>query len=82
MARQIRKPPQGAKLPDSADMKAWREEFEAMGPEEHLAKLKSLGLDEEELEEFKEMEEGGVPVEEEMLKEEEKEKTKKKIPKK
>ncbi len=67
--RKLRKPPEGARLPDSADMKAWREEFDEMKTDDHLAKLKALGLDEEDLEEFKEMEEKGVPLEQEILQE-------------
>jgi len=66
MARKLSKPPEGVKLPESADMVAWREEFEQMSKEEHLAKLRALGLDDEELEEFKEMEEG-APLEDELL---------------
>jgi len=66
MARALRKPPEGKKLPDSADMAAWRKEFEEMDLDTHLNKLKSLGLTEDELEEFKEMEEG-APLEEEIM---------------
>jgi len=64
--RKLRKPPEGAKMPETADMKAWKEEFDQMDTDEHVAKLKALGLDEEELEEFKEMEEG-APLEEELM---------------
>jgi len=67
MARNLRKPPEGAKLPETADMKAWREEFDEMDTATHLAKLKEMGLDDEELEEFKEMKEAGVPLEEEIM---------------
>ena len=66
--RKLNKPPEGAHLPLSADMKAWQEEFDSMKQEDHLKKLAELGLDEEELEEFKEMEQG-VPLEEELLQE-------------
>jgi hypothetical protein len=80
--RKPQKPPEGAKLPESAEMKAWREEFEGLKTEDHIKKLAALGLDEEELEEFKEME-SGVPVDEEIMTEPVKEKkTKKKIKKK
>lgn len=66
MIKPSRKPPEGKKLPDTPDMKAWREEFDAMTKEEHLAKLKALGLDDEELAEFEEMEKG-IPLEEEIV---------------
>ena len=52
----------------TADMKAWLEEFGEMKTDDHLAKLKSLGLDDDDLEEFKEMEEG-APLEEEIMQE-------------
>jgi hypothetical protein len=64
--RKLNKPPEGAKKPMTADMKAWLEEFGEMKTDDHLAKLKSLGLDDDDLEEFKEMEEG-IPLEEELL---------------
>jgi hypothetical protein len=48
------KPPEGAKLPDTPDMVAWRKEFEEMDIDTHLKKLKELGLDDEDLEDFKE----------------------------
>ena len=35
-------------------MKAWREEFSKLSPDEHGEKLRSLGLDEEDIEEFNE----------------------------
>ena len=85
MARKLNKPPAGAKMPEGADMVAWKKEFEEMGTDEHLLKLKALGLDDEELEEFKEMEEG-APLEDEIMSEgplgKEEEPTKKKIVKK
>ena len=64
--RKLKKPEEGAKMPETADMIAWKEEFDAMGTEEHLAKLKALGLDDEELKEFLEMEEG-APLEDEIM---------------
>jgi hypothetical protein len=76
MAKKLNKPPEGASLPESADMRAWREEFEQMGEEEHLKKLAELGLSEDELEEFKEMEKG-VPIEDELLSSVEEDKPKK-----
>jgi hypothetical protein len=86
--RKIKKPADGAKMPETADMKAWKEEFDQIDTEEHVAKLKALGLDDEDLEEFKEMEEG-APLEDELMsegpmgKEEEPAKTiKKKVKKK
>jgi len=67
MARQLKKPEEGKRLPDSADMVAWRKEFEEMDINAHKARLKSLGLDDEEIAEFEEMEKEGVPLEEELL---------------
>ncbi|MDD3084160.1 MAG: hypothetical protein PHP82_03995 [Candidatus ainarchaeum sp.] len=66
MNKLLKKPVEGRKLPDTPDMKAWREEFEAMSKEEHLAKLKALGLDDNELAEFEEMEEKGIPIEDKL----------------
>jgi hypothetical protein len=70
MMRKLNKPPEGAKMRDTPDMQAWRKEFEQMKPEEHLAKMKELGLDEEDLDEFKEMQ-SGKGLEEELLEEKE-----------
>ncbi len=64
--RKPQKPPEGARLKETADMVAWRKEFEEMKTEDHLAKMKELGLDEEDLEEFKEMQ-SGKPIESELL---------------
>lgn len=82
MMRKPQKPPEGAKKAETADMAAWRREFEKMKTEDHLEKLASLGLDDEDLEEFKEME-SGVPIEKEILSGEElAEENPKKAPKK
>jgi len=54
-------------MKETADMLIWKKEFEKMKTEDHLSKLKELGLDEEDLEEFKGMEAGEVSVEEELL---------------
>jgi len=67
MMRKPVKPPEGAKMRETADMVAWRKEFEKMKTEEHLSKLKELGLDDEDMEEFKEMEQGGKSIEQEIL---------------
>lgn len=64
--RKPQKPPEGARLKETADMVAWRKEFEQMKTEDHLAKMKELGLDEDDLEEFKEMQ-SGKPLESELL---------------
>jgi len=64
--RKLNKPPQGAKMKETADMIVWRKEFERMKTEDHLAKMKELGLDEEDLDEFKEMQ-GGKSLENELL---------------
>jgi hypothetical protein len=66
MARNLKKPKEGERLPDSPDMIAWKKEFEEMKEEDHLRKLAELGLSEDELEEFKEMEKG-IPIEDELL---------------
>lgn len=58
MMRKLSKPPEGTKMKETADMIAWRKEFERMKTEDHLAKMKELGLDEEDLDEFKEMQKG------------------------
>lgn len=64
--RKPKKPAEGERLPETPDMIAWKKEFEEMDLEAHKAKLKSLGLDDEELAEFEEMESGEVPIEEEL----------------
>jgi len=66
MMRKPQKPPEGARMKDTPDMVAWRKEFESMKPEEHLAKMKELGLDEDDLEEFKEIQ-SGKDLESELL---------------
>ena len=64
--RKLKKPEDGKKMPESADMVAWKKEFDEMKTDDHLAKLKALGLDDDEIEEFKEMEEG-APIEDELM---------------
>ena len=53
---------EGKPLPDTQDMKIWREEFDEMSLEEHHNKLKALGLSDEDVKEFdedlKELDEG------------------------
>jgi hypothetical protein len=66
MARKLRKPKEGEHLPDTPDMAAWRKEFEQMKEEDHLRALKELGLSDDDLKEFREMEHG-VPPEEELM---------------
>jgi hypothetical protein len=44
----------GRPLPETPDMKIWREEFDEMGLEEHHNKLKALGLSDEDIKEFDE----------------------------
>jgi hypothetical protein len=46
--RKLKKPAEGAQIKESANMKAWREEFDQIDLAEHKAKLKALGLDDEE----------------------------------
>ena len=66
MMRKPQKPPEGARMKETADMVMWRKEFEKMKTEEHLKKLAALGLDDEDIAEFKEMEKG-VSLENEIL---------------
>jgi len=67
MLRKPQKPPDGAKLKETAGMLAWRKEFEKMKTDEHLKKLSELGLDDEDLEEFKELKSGKKSLEDEIL---------------
>jgi hypothetical protein len=80
MKKILKKPKSGERMPDTPDMVAWRKEFEEIDLDTHKKMLKSLGLDDEELEEFEEMEKEGIPLERELLNEETE--TKKKIVKK
>ena len=54
---------EGKPLPETADMKTWREEFNEMKLEDHDKILKNLGLDEEDIEEFNEAEKSGKKLE-------------------
>ncbi len=67
MARNLKKPVEGKKLADTPDMVAWRQEFEEMDLAAHKARLKQLGLDDEELAEFEEMETKGIALEDELV---------------
>ena len=64
--RKLNKPPEGAKMPLTADMIAWKKEFDELDLDAHKKRLKSLGLDEEDIAEFEEMEEG-APNEDEIM---------------
>ena len=66
MLRKPVKPPEGAKMKETADMVAWRKEFQKMKTEDHLSKLKELGLDDEDLYEFKALEKGERTLEDEL----------------
>jgi len=66
MMRKPQKPPEGAKMKETADMVAWKKEFEKMKTDDHKAKLKELGLDDEDLEEFEAMEKGELSLEDEI----------------
>ncbi len=46
---------EGRPLPETEEMKAWRKQYMEMSFEEHAAKLRELGLSEEEIAEFKEV---------------------------
>ncbi len=50
----LRKRKEGHPLPKTAEMAAWEMEFSKMSLSEHEEKLRSLGLSDEDLEEFKE----------------------------
>ena len=58
-----RKRSEGGPLPETADMKMWREEFGEMKLEDHNRVLKNLGLDEDDIEEFNAVEKGGKKLE-------------------
>ncbi|MFA6268209.1 MAG: hypothetical protein WCW13_06225 [archaeon] len=66
MLRKPQKPPEGAKMKETADMVAWKKEFSKMKTEDHLSKLKELGLDDEDLNEFKALEKGEKTLEDEL----------------
>lgn len=66
MLRKPQKPPEGAKMKETADMTMWRKEFEKMKTEDHLSKLKELGLDDEDLDEFKALEKGETTLDAEI----------------
>lgn len=57
---------EGRPLPETADMKMWREEFKQMSLEDHDRVLKNLGLDDEDIEEFNEAEKSGKKLEDVM----------------
>ncbi|HPM85568.1 MAG: hypothetical protein PHY04_02340 [Candidatus ainarchaeum sp.] len=81
MLRKPTKPPEGAKMKETADMLAWRKEFEKMKTEDHLDKLKELGLDDEDLDEFKDLKKGKIKLEDEFGVIEEDKSIKKKVKK-
>jgi hypothetical protein len=66
MLRKPQKPPEGAKMKETADMVAWKKEFSKMKTEDHLSKLKELGLDDDDLEEFQALEKGEKTLEDEL----------------
>ena len=66
MLRKPTKPPEGAKMKETADMVMWRKEFEKMKTEDHLSKLKELGLDDDDLDEFKALEKGETTLDAEL----------------
>lgn len=46
---------EGRPLPDTQEMKLWRKSYSSMSFEDHEEKLRSLGLDDNDLAEFKEV---------------------------
>lgn len=73
MLRKPQKPPEGAKMKETADMVMWRKEFEKMKVEDHKSKLKELGLDDDDLAEFDALEKGETTLDAELGGEEVKE---------
>jgi hypothetical protein len=65
MLRKPQKPPEGAKMKETADMLIWRKDFEKMKIEDHKSKLKELGLDDEDLGEFEALKKGEKTLEDE-----------------
>ena len=45
---------EGQPLPETAEMRMWKKEFERMSLKEHDDKLRQLGLDDEDIKEFNE----------------------------
>jgi hypothetical protein len=66
MLRKPQKPPDGAKMKETADMLMWRKEFEKMKIDDHKSKLKELGLDDEDLAEFDALEKGETTLDAEL----------------
>ncbi len=66
MLRKPQKPPEGAKMKETADMVMWRKEFEKMKIDDHKSKLKELGLDDEDLAEFDALEKGEITLDAEL----------------
>ncbi|MFH1256370.1 MAG: hypothetical protein V1494_03690 [Candidatus Diapherotrites archaeon] len=50
----LKRKKEGRALGETADMKNWRKQFEKMSIDEHDEKLRLLGLDDEDIEEFNE----------------------------
>lgn len=46
---------EGKPLPDTPEMKLWRQEYSELSVEEHNARLKMLGLGEEDIKEMQEV---------------------------
>lgn len=66
MLRKPQKPPEGAKMKETADMVMWRKEFEKMKIDDHKNKLKELGLDDDDLAEFDALEKGETTLDAEL----------------
>lgn len=66
MLRKPQKPPEGAKMKETADMVMWRKEFEKMKIDDHKSKLKELGLDDDDLAEFDALEKGETTLDAEL----------------
>lgn len=50
--RKPKKFPEGTHIKETADFIAWKKEFNKMSLEDHEAKLKELGLDDEDIKDF------------------------------
>jgi len=53
MKKKGKKPAEGEHLPETADFVQWKKEFEKMTVEEHANKLAELGLDDEDIDDWK-----------------------------
>ena len=60
----VKKKPIISKKIEKSEDKEWRKWYEGLDDKEHEAKLKQLGLEEDEIDEWEDMQEKGVTLEE------------------